>query len=208
MIPVDQQPEPAHFDRLVRRPGGVFLTKNPLPAHQEFDAHSYWRKVREDMFLAYSGRCAYTSQKIMNGGCIDHFLPKSKYPKLAYEWSNLRLTTGYINQAKGSKEGIIDPFKVKIGWFTLDLPSCLIFPSPELDIELRGRVNSTISILRLNSPDFLVQARCYYLIELAQRKITLEFLDDFFPFLSAEIRRQQVESSLASIFSIGSNRKV
>ena len=45
-------------------------------------------------------------------GTIDHFRPKSKYPKLAFVWSNYRLAGQAINMRKGDSEDVVDPFTV------------------------------------------------------------------------------------------------
>jgi len=200
MISVAAHPEYPQFDAEVRRPGLEFLEKNPHPSAREFRKHGYWSKAREKLHTAYSGFCAYTSMRLADTGSVDHFRPKVKYPHLAYEWDNYRLTRPKINTRKGDTENVIDPFEVKLGWFILDLPSCLIRPGTQINEESAKAVDATIQILKLNTDDNLVQERCNFLVQLAEGNITLSFLDWYYPFLSVEVRRQGIEHDLNLIF--------
>ena len=200
MIPVTLQPEYPEFDAQVRQPGLKFLSKNPNPSAKGFKQHNYWSRAASNLHSAYSGLCAYTTMHLADTSSVDHFLPKKKYPYLAYEWDNYRLARQRINTQKGNTEEILDPFKIKIGWFVLDLPSCLIRPGDEIDPKIKKRVDSTINILRLNADDRLVQERCNWLVDLADGEITINFLDRHYPFLSTEVRRQGIKDNLKVIF--------
>ena len=81
MIPVRQAPEPAYFDAEVRQPGRAFLNNHP-----DRELKTLWDVARDDLRRRYERICAYTCQRIVDG-TIDHFLPKSKFRALAYEWS-------------------------------------------------------------------------------------------------------------------------
>ena len=200
MIPVTLQSEYPEFDAQVRQPGLEFLKNNPNPSTKEFRRHNYWSRAASNLHSAYSGLCAYTTMYLADISSVDHFLPKTNYPYLAYEWDNYRLARQQINARKGDTEEILDPFKIKIGWFVLDLPSCLIRPGDEIDPKIKKKVDSTINILRLNADDRLVQERCNWLVYLADGEITINFLDRHYPFLSAEIRRQGIKDNLKAIF--------
>ena len=200
MIRVRAEREYPEFDSEVRRPGRAFLTRNPRPSNRDFRRRDYWKKAAGHLKAAYSSLCAYTSLRLVEAGSVDHFRPKIKYPDLAYEWSNYRLARQKINQRKGDTEGVIDPFKVKPGWFVLNLPSCLIRPGDGLNQKTRDRIRTTIDILKLNADDNLVQERCDLLVWLAQGDVTLQFLDQYYPFLAVEVRRQGVEDRLSQIF--------
>ena len=201
MSPVIRQPEYPEFDVQVRQPGLVFLNGNPNPSTRAFKQYNYWSRASRNLHAAYSGCCAYTTKYLVDTGSVDHFLPKNKYPHLAYEWDNYRLARQKINTRKSDTEEVVDPFIVEIGWFILDLPSCLIRPGNGLSQELGKKVNSTINILQLNADDRLVQERCDLLVDLADGDITMNFLDRRYPFLSAEVRRQGIENMLRVIFT-------
>lgn len=201
MIPVTPQPEYAEFENQVRRPGLAFLKRTPKPTSADFKKHGYWRKAMPHLRAAFSNACAYTTLRLVDDGTIDHFLPKASYPHLAYEWKNYRLARQKMNQRKGDNTQVVDPFAIRTGWFVLDLPSCLVRPGRGLSGVLRKRINSTINILQLNDDDSMVQERCNLLVYLADGKVTMEYLDEFYPFLSSEVRRQDVEGDLRVIFS-------
>lgn len=201
MIPVTPKPEYTEFDNQVRRPGLAFLKKTPEPTTADFRRHTYWRRAMPHLRAAFSSACAYTTLYLIDGGTIDHFLPKTSCPHLAYEWENFRLARQKMNQRKGDTTDVVDPFKIKPGWFVLDIPSCLVRPGRGLSVVLKKRIKSTINILRLNTDDSMVQERCNMLVDLADGNVTMEFLDKWYPFLSSEVRRQDIEGDLRVIFS-------
>lgn len=201
MIRVGEVSEYAGFDSQVRQPGLRFLKMCNNPTSSEFKKHNYWIRATKELHTAYRHLCAYTTRELVKTGSIDHFKPKSKYPKLAYEWSNYRLARQAINLRKGNSEDVIDPFTVHDGWFTLDMPSCLIRPAQHTEREVRRAIHATINTLGLNRDESLVEERHRLLVHLADGNITLEYLDGHYPFLSSEVRRQQVQDSLKLIFS-------
>ena len=201
MIPVIPQPEYAEFDRQVRQPGLAFLARIARPTSTDFGKHNFWKRAMRQLHAAYSGTCAYTTMYLVYGGAIDHFLPKSMYPRMTYEWSNYRLARQKVNGRKGNTVEVMDPFEVETGWFVLDFPSCLVRPGSEVSAELKKRINATINILRLNADDLLVQERCNLLVDLADGNVTMRFLDRWYPFLSSEVRRQNLEDDLGIIFA-------
>ena len=176
------------------------MKRTPHPTSSDFRKHNYWKRAMKNLQAAYSDACAYTTRRLMGDGTIDHFLPKTKCPHLAYDWENYRLARQKVNQCKGNTTEVVDPFKIKIGWFVLNVPSCLVQPGKELNVVLRKRINSTINVLQLNA-DSLVQERCDFLVDLADGHVTMEFLDRFYPFLSSEVKRQDIEGDLRVIFS-------
>ncbi len=204
MIGVALRPEYPNFDSEVRRPGAAFLSSCPNPTAREFKKNGLWAKAAKELHAAYAGVCAYTAVYLpQQNGTVDHFLPKAKYPNLAYEWNNYRLANAKVNNTKGDQEGIIDPFIVEDDWFFLDIPTCLLKANPTLDRELRIRINSTINSLALNSDDRYVQERCDILIEYAQSDVSLNHLERRYPFLAKEIKRQNIDQNrLKTLFKV------
>ena len=201
MIRVQAKPEDPQFDKQVRWKGQRFLNSHPKPNSKQFGKHTYWNAALKELHAAHDHLCAYTTRELVQTGSVDHFRPKSKYPHLAYEWDNYRLARQAINSRKGDSEDVIDPFEVCEGWFILDMPSCLIKPGQSVTEEIRNAVSTTIDVLRLNSDERLVEERCRLLVNLADGNITLKYLESHYPFLSTEVRRQQVHGSLKQIFS-------
>ena len=199
MIPVALKPEPADFDEQVRQKGKQFLDTHGVPSKSS-GFRRYWKDIIGDLNRLYDGICAYTCIYLASPGTVDHFLPKSKYPYLAYEWTNYRLTSAIINSHKGASEDVLDPFLVQPGWFTLDFPSCLIKMSDLIPPEYAQRAACTIDILKLNDDDRLVQDRCDIIMEYVERNVTLTFLEKRYPFIATEIRRQALVEQVGRIF--------
>ena len=201
MIPVQPRPEYAAFDAQVRIPGRRFLAVNPGPSSRDFGRHNYWTRAKNELHHAYLC-CAYTSLRIVGiGASVDHYLPKVRYPDLAYEWSNYRLARPKVNSRKSDSEEVLDPFNVRSGWFVLDCPSCLIFAGANLEERTSRQVCSTIKVLKLNSDD-LVDERCDWLVDLAKGDVSFAHLKKHYPFLAYEIRRQRIENQLRTLFAV------
>lgn len=154
-----------------------------------------------EIYEAYQRICAYSCMYIPTpAGTIDHFIPKTQRADLAYEWDNLRLALHRMNTYKGDRTDIVDPFSVGPGWFTLDFPSCLVRPGPGLTIEQTQAVEITISALKLNDDDSLVQERCDVMVMFATGDVGLGFLQRRYPFLAAEVTRQDIALTARDIF--------
>ncbi len=193
MIPVTPQPEPLEFDANVRRPGLAFLKRVPAPKSGDFERH--WRHCHQQLYAVYSGICAYSARWIpySPGGpdrsSIDHFIPKTHCPNLAYEWDNYRLASARLNGSKANSDIVIDPFWVKNGWFVLDFATYQTKPGNSLPTYLEVRVRETIDQLDLNHNDFInqrvaiIQAYCDDLFPFTH-------LEDRYPFIAYELKRQ------------------
>ncbi len=193
MIHVEPQPEPEIFAAEVRKRGLLFLSKNPKPSARTWKGHDYWRAILPDIHRAYREVCAYCCHWIpfdTGGRTIEHFLPKSKYPERAYDWSNYRLVCQLLNGRKGEKEDVLDPFMVEDGWFALDFDSLQVEPSAALCLPLRSRVRATIEQLRLNDQGTCRQMRETWFDEYCEGHISFGFLQRRAPFIAKELERQ------------------
>jgi len=199
MIPVNSKSEPSEFDSKVRQKGKQFLNQYGIPSKSS-KFRNYWKDIVHALHRLYDGICAYTCIYLLPPANVDHFLPKSKYPYLAYEWSNYRLTSERTNQRKGEKEGILDPFIVQRGWFTLDFPSCLVETSAAIPSIYSQQAGDTIDILKLNDDDALVQERCDIIMEYVDGSVNLRFLQRRYPFIAVEIVRQNLVDTVGQVF--------
>ncbi len=192
MIPVKPQPEPNNFFETVSNPGNAFLRIIHRPLEKEWTGNEYWRNVLPEMRSAYKRVCAYCAHWIPHSTgthSIDHFIPKSVSPHLAYEWSNFRYVSAKFNSRKGIKV-ILDPFKIQGGWFIIDFTSFLIKPNPHLLPEQKQQILDTINILKLNSDERLVQERQGWIEDFLSGQCNFEFLEEKVPFIAFELRRQ------------------
>ncbi len=146
------------------------------------------------MRSAYHSVCAYSAHWISpatGGHSIDHFVPKSSRPDLAYEWSNYRYVSAKFNARKGTRS-ILDPFRLESNWFILDFDSFLIKPNPSLATDYKAAVQNTIDILRLNDDEDCIELRqdCVYWFHTGE--ITLSHLQRIAPFIAYELQRQRL----------------
>lgn len=94
---------------------------------------------------------------------VEHFLAKSRAKlKLAYEWSNYRLTCHSVNCRKLNFDDVLDPFQVRPGMFRLELTTGRIYPNPRLGDLNRKRVQDTIDRLHLDSEGCRKMRRRHY----------------------------------------------
>jgi hypothetical protein len=203
MIRVSPKPEYPGFDGEVRIPGAAYLATCPAPTSEQFRRKNFWTRAAPELHAAYSGVCAYTAMYLPERGTVDHFLPKTTHPDLAYEWSNFRLASGRVNGSKGNLIDILDPFVIEDDWFYMDIPPCLLRPNPGLETALRNRIAGTINSLRLNQDDNYVQERCNILMDYARGDVSTNFLERRYPFLAKEVNRQGLDKpALKNLFKM------
>lgn len=202
MRQVRPQQEPADFDNVVRRPGNAHLARLRNRG-QRLWFRPLWNAVYDEFHRAYGGLCAYTCFYLPERGTVDHFLPKMRFPLLAYEWSNYRLSSPRANQFKGTQDGILDPFLIEEGLFVLNFPSCLVSVREELAPELAAKAEYTIDILKLNDDDYLVQRRVDLVKAYVDGDISRRYLHRMNPFIFDEINRQGLWDSLSRLISPG-----
>jgi uncharacterized protein (TIGR02646 family) len=191
VIPVKKQEEPKNFYSEVRIPGQKYLKNNPRPKSKEFSKHDYWRNINPELYQLYNGICAYTGMWFSgNDKSVDHFLPKSKNPELAYEWDNYRLTTQRMNNTKGDEVNLVDPFEVKPDWFILDLDTYLIKPNKILAHSDQEKIMNTIKVLRLNRDDDRVENRREIIQGYKDKVFNFEIKKEKYPYIAYEIKRQ------------------
>lgn len=206
MMRVVPATEPSDFAAKVRAPGSAFLSMTPNPRSTDWNNHQYWRDSTEDMLQAYAYVCAYSGAQTyrstrhgstsLTDSSIDHYLPKSKYPEYAYEWSNYRLARARLNNRKADHEDVLDPFALKDRWFILDFRSFLLHPNSRLKAEQRNSVNATIARLGLNSDDDYVNERSSVVQRYCQGSLSLTTMERYWPYVASEMRAQQFDTQI------------
>ena len=200
MRPVAPQPEPVEFDDRVRKPGNAHVLKQKASGRR-LRFEPFWSELYDRFHEAYAGRCAYTCFYQPERATIDHFRPKQQFPELAYEWSNYRLCSPRTNQFKGSQGDILDPFLITSGLFVLNISGCLVRPADGLETDLRDSVRRTITALRLNDDDYLVQRRVELIVAFAEGHVNKEYVRMMNPFIFDEITRQRLWGSITKLFA-------
>lgn len=205
MIKIRQFPAPAIYVSAVRRPGLRFLLRHPKPSKKDFSNHNYWKNIHGDLYTLYNGICSYcASWTPRNPGIapdhtsVDHFIPKSVQPILAYEWTNFRLCRSRLNFNKGDSTEVMDPFYIENGWFQIDFTTFLIIASIELPGLIRDHINRTIDILGLNDNDY-VDERLEIIKLYTLDRVTINSLELKYPFIAEEIRRSNFDANLKQL---------
>lgn len=160
MIPVTPQPEPADFDENIRQKGLRWLAKKNIDLNSSvpdgFEFNTLWRNCLDAMYESYDRVCAYGGfyiERVTGAPTIEHFAPKSKVPRLAYEWGNYRMVCSLLNGRKSDYEDVLDPFTLPVETFYLNLASGAIYPNPGLDGSAQRAALATIKRLKLDGPE-------------------------------------------------------
>ena len=204
MIPVQLQPEPAHFFAQVQQPGETFLAQIQQPTTKEWNSHNYWTRILNDIYSAYSGICTYSCHWISpdtGAKTVEHFKPKQKYPQDAYRWDNYRLVCSTLNGRKGDHEDVLDPFALSEGWFTLDFPSLLVRPGAHLSSMEAEQVLKTITRLGLNDEGTCLQARMSWIRDYITVPFPFSHLEKKAPFIAVELKRQNLIEAIREIMA-------
>jgi hypothetical protein len=74
------------------------VTKEQIKKAQNKYRHD---QIKSELVKMFHGKCAYCESKItvVTYGAIEHFCPKSEYPDLTFEWTNLLLSCDVCNDA-------------------------------------------------------------------------------------------------------------
>jgi uncharacterized protein (TIGR02646 family) len=201
MIRVVPADEPAHFDERVRTPGRDFLQSVVGNRRVDVGTRPYWRRILPDLHRAYDGICAYTCHWIpydVGSDTVEHFIPKSVDPSLAYEWSNFRLVCSRLNSRKREFQDVVDPFRVVKGMFLLMFPALHVIPGSRLTRTQKALAASTIARLRLNE-NRSVMMRQSFVEDYLDDKVSLPYLEDKAPVLAGELRRQRLTKQRLSV---------
>ncbi|MBI1915059.1 MAG: hypothetical protein HYS12_10030 [Planctomycetes bacterium] len=193
MIRVARRPEPAEFDKTVRKPGRKFLAGCPNPTQKQWRTHSYWRRILHSLHSAYGGICSYSCHWIpydTGADTVEHFKPKTKHPKDAYEWRNYRLVCQLLNSRKGDEEEILDPFVIQTGWFIIEFPTLIVKPAPGLRKALHERVKKTRDVLGLNDDATCMMMRQQFVTDYCLEEINFVHLEKRAPFLALQMKEQ------------------
>ena len=192
MIHVDPQPEPPDFDEKVRKPGLKFLKDNPDCSVTELKA--YWRNVLPELWEEYHGICAYLAiffEKSTGASSVDHFVPKYKNRKLAYEWRNYRLSCLGANVKKHTSE-VLDPFKLEENAFVINFSDGSIRPNRDKAQDYQILCQKTIDILSLNDSSNKKMRKGHF-DDYRKKHVSLDYLRRKSPFVYSEIVRQGLQ---------------
>jgi hypothetical protein len=208
MMKITIPPPPQNFQNRVSVPGEAFLKINPSPKASEWRRHSHWTQVHTELYESYHGICNYCSSwspRSLEGvpqnndwqTSIDHYKPKSKYPRDAYKWENFRLCRRRLNNLKKDYTDIIDPTEIENDWFWIDFTSFLLKPSPTLkDRDLYSKIFQTIKILRLNTDNDYINERKNVIAFYSLDIINKSYIQSKYPFMYYQMELQNFDEIL------------
>ncbi len=195
MIPCSPGQEPAGFDVRARQRGRRWLARNPKPATgptgKRWRPHDYWSEFRSDLADAFRELCAYGAM-YEPVGTVDHFISCHTDPTQAYEWSNYRFCSQWINSSKRTADGtVLDPCVVQAGWFKVILPSLQLVVSDDIPAGRRKLAEDTLKRLHLDHDERIIRQRREWYRMYQAGEITLNGLATKAPLIAKAIEAQE-----------------
>ncbi|MEA5578933.1 hypothetical protein [Anabaena sp. UHCC 0451] len=191
MLKFNPPAEPADFDIKARQPGNNWLAKNTDTKKRPID---YWSKFKSNLADGFGNLCGY-SVMYEPVGTVEHFLSCENHRHLAYEWSNYRFASGWINSSKGTLDNqVLDPFEVEDDWFEILLPSLQLVVSDKVPLEKLEKAEFTLQRLHLQDDERVLRQRQAWYQMYLNGEITLTGLEKKAPLIARAIKKQQANS--------------
>lgn len=189
MIHFDLQPEPETFEQNCRQRGRDWLRTHANSKRP----HDYWTEFKPQLAIAFRDLCAYTTV-FEPMGTVDHFVSwdssHTESPHLAYEWSNFRYASAWINSSKKEAE-VLDPFDVQDGWFEISLPDLQLHLTAQVPPEFLDLAQFTLERLPIAHDERIIRLRQQWYQEYLKGEISLNYLERKAPLIARAVRRQQ-----------------
>ncbi len=165
---IDRGPQPSEVDGYARQftQGWVDYFRHEQGGRPN---DSYWREFRAALGNRSGSTCWYCERRCEGapeaGGraaTVDHFRPRSRFPELAYEWTNWIFSCYRCNSEnkvdKWPALGYVDPSAADMRerpdrYFDYDALTGEIVPHPSLAGDDKRRAEGTINDLGLNQLD-------------------------------------------------------
>lgn len=190
MMRFNPPPEPPEFDQKARQPGNTWLAKNPGKRPKDL-----WSPFTSQLADGFQSLCGYSAM-YQPTGTVDHYLSCKNYPEQAYEWSNYRFASGWINSSKRTVDDqVLDPFEVEDDWFEILLPSLQLVLTDAVPPQERERAEFTLHRLHLRDDERVIRQRQQWYQLYLDGDLTLEGLEKKAPLIARAVRKQQQNSS-------------
>ena len=194
MIRFDPVPEPAEFDKKVRKRGNNWLRSHSSGARPP----GYWSEFKQQLREGFHELCGYSATYVPpGGGEVDHYISIKEDPSLAYEWSNYRHSLPLMNCWKGHRRPheprVLDPYEVEDGWFEIHLPSLQLIVTDDLPAHLRERAEHTLKRLGLRDHETVIQQRWEWYELYLKGDLNLEGLRRVAPLIARAVEKQQAD---------------
>lgn len=186
VIRFEPAPQPTGFAERVEARGKAWLATNASGRPRD-----YWGEFKPALAKAFRDLCAYSAM-YEPVGTVDHFVSCNEDRTRAYDWSNYRYASGWLNSSKQAlrSDDLVDPFAVENGWFELLLPSLQLVVSDRMPAALRERAARMLDRLHLGHDERVVRQRREWFRMYQEGELTLDGLAKKAPLIAAAIRRQ------------------
>ena len=175
--------EPADFESKVRRRGMIWLSGNSDKRPKDF-----WKECKSALANGFRNLCAYSAM-YEPVGTVDHYFSTKTHRHLAYEWSNYRYASGWINSSKQDKV-VLDPFQVDDGWFEIILPSLQLVITAEVPQEKRQLAEYTLTSLHLCEDERVIRQRQEWYRMYLEEELSFAGLEKKAPLIARAVRKQ------------------
>ncbi len=187
MIHVDPVPEPPDFDERARQPGMAWLEANPGSRRPR----DYWSPFKPWLADGFGMRCGYSSM-YEPVGTVDHYLSWKSARERAYDWSNYRYASSWINSSKqNADEAVLDPYEVPDGWFRILLPSLQLVLADRVPPEHRARAEYTLVRLHLRDDERVIRQRRAWYGMYIEGELSLAGLCKVAPLIARAVAQQR-----------------
>lgn len=192
--------EPEKFDQDCRVKGQQWLEKHPKaqrnPANNR--PKDFWSPFKGDLSDASKDLCAYCAM-YEPVGTVDHFISVNENENLAYEWTNYRYLSSWINSSKNKTPDVLDPFLVENGWYEILLPSLqLVAVSANIPPAFQSIAETTITRLHLRDDERVLRQRRTWLKMYEEGKLTLDGLYLMAPLIAEAVEKRERQNQGAA----------
>lgn len=178
--------EPDGFEEKTRTPGNAWLA-----AHSAGRPKDFWTAFKKELADGFNDLCAYTAM-YEPVGTVDHYLSSDNHRDQAYEWSNYRFASGWINSSKRTEdEKILDPFLVEDGWFEVILPSLQLVITDAVPDHEKERAKHTLRRLHLSNDERVIRQRREWYRMYQDGELTLAGLEKKAPLIACAVKKLQ-----------------
>lgn len=185
MIGFKLSTKPHNFVERVEKRGEAWLA-----AHAAGRPRDFWSEFKPQLSEAFRGLCAY-SVMYEPVGTVDHFVSCDEDRTRAYDWSNYRYASGWLNASKQALPSnlILDPFEVGDDWFEILLPSLQLVLTDQVPEHLRGRAGFVLKRFHLRDDERVLRQRREWYRMYEEGELTLEGLAKKAPLIARAVAK-------------------
>lgn len=183
MIRVGRVAQPGPFEE-ARKEGLAWLERNRDAARPK----DYWSPFKPVLADGFRMRCGYSAM-YEPVGTVDHFVSVDEDRSLAYEWSNYRFASAWINSSKKNAVGLLDPHEVEDEWFEILLPSLQLVVTDAVPEAERAKAEYTLDRLHLAHDERVIRQRREWYRMYQDGELSLEGLRKKAPLIARAVDR-------------------